>query len=248
MRETGRTALVTGGGRGIGLAVATALAGAGHRVVVFGRQESFLRSAVESGAASDHRVVDLTDEPALLAAIADVGPVDILVNNAGIADSAPFARTDTAFLRRIFAINVESVFAASRAVLPGMVARGFGRIISVASIAGLKGIPYASAYTASKHAVIGMTRALAVEVAKSGVTVNAVCPGYVDTDLVSENATRIAAKTGRSVESIVRDFHKGNPQQRLIRTDEVADAVLWLSGDLAGSVNGHALAMSGGEI
>jgi NAD(P)-dependent dehydrogenase (short-subunit alcohol dehydrogenase family) len=248
MRETGRTALVTGGGRGIGLAVATALAGAGHRVVVFGRQESFLRAAVESGAASDHRVVDLTDEPALLAAIADVGPVDILVNNAGIADSAPFARTDTAFLRRIFAINVESVFAASRAVLPGMVARGFGRIISVASIAGLKGIPYASAYTASKHAVIGMTRALAVEVAKSGVTVNAVCPGYVDTDLVSENATRIAAKTGRSVESIVRDFHKGNPQQRLIRTDEVADAVLWLSGDLAGSVNGHALAMSGGEI
>lgn len=248
MRETGRTALVTGGGRGIGLAVAAALAGAGHRVVIFGRNEASLRSAVESGAASDYRAVDLTNEPALVAAIAEVGSVDILVNNAGIADSAPFARTDTAFLRRLFAINVEGVFAASRTVLPAMVARGFGRIISVASIAGLKGVPYASAYTASKHAVIGMTRSLAVEVARTGVTVNAVCPGYVDTDLVSENAARVAKKTGKPIDSVIRDFHKGNPQGRLVRTEEVADAVLWLSGDLAGSVNGHALAISGGEI
>jgi NAD(P)-dependent dehydrogenase (short-subunit alcohol dehydrogenase family) len=248
MAGNGRKALVTGGGRGIGRAVAAALTKTGHEVVVFGRNEEVLKAAVADGVAAAYRAVDMVDEAALTAAIAGLGPVDVLVNNAGIADSAPLPRTDSAFVRRIFAINVDSVFTSTRLVLPGMIQRGFGRIISVASIAGLKGIPYATAYSASKHAVIGLTRSLALEVAKTGVTVNAVCPGYVDTDLVSDGAARVAAKTGRPVEDIVREFHKGNPQGRLIRPEEIGDAVAWLAGDLAASVNGHALAVSGGEV
>jgi NAD(P)-dependent dehydrogenase (short-subunit alcohol dehydrogenase family) len=128
-----------------------------------------------------------------------------------------------------------------------MIERGFGRVISVASVAALKGFPYVSAYVASKHAVVGLTRALAQEVAKSGVTVNAVCPGYVDTELVARSAERIAAKSGRPAEEIVKEFIKGNPQGRLVTVDEVADTVLWLSGDRAASVNGQAIAIDGGE-
>jgi NAD(P)-dependent dehydrogenase (short-subunit alcohol dehydrogenase family) len=145
------------------------------------------------------------------------------------------------------AVNFESVVVAAHAVLPGMIHRGFGRIISVASIAGLKGYPYVSAYVASKHAVVGLTRSLAQEVAKAGVTVNAVCPGYVDTDLVSSSAARIAARTGRAAGDVARQFTRDNPQGRLITPAEVADAVLWLAGELAAAVNGQAIAISGGE-
>jgi NAD(P)-dependent dehydrogenase (short-subunit alcohol dehydrogenase family) len=240
--------LVTGGGRGIGRAVSAALTGAGHRVIVFGRSEAHLKSAVEEKIAADYRALDITDETALNTAIGSIGPIDILVNNAGIGDSSPLAKTDTERFRRVLALNLDAVFTSTRAVVPGMVERGFGRVISVASIAGLKGIAYAAAYTASKHAVVGLTRSLALEFAKTGVTINAVCPGYVDTDLVSENAARVAEKTGRPAADIVRDFHKGNPQGRLIQPEEVASAVLWLTSPLASSVNGHALAMSGGEV
>jgi NAD(P)-dependent dehydrogenase (short-subunit alcohol dehydrogenase family) len=245
---TVRRAVVTGGGRGIGRAVAAALSGAGHKVSVLGRAEAPLRETVASGAAADYHIVDVTDEAALVGCLQRIGAVDILVNNAGVADSAAFAKSDIAFFRRIMAVDFESVVIATRTVLPGMVERKFGRIISIASIAGLKGIPYATAYTAAKHAVVGLTRALAVEVAKTGVTVNAVCPGYVDTDLVTNNAERIAARTGRSAEEIVKTFYKDNPQQRLITVEEVADTVLWVSGELAASVNGQAIAISGGEI
>jgi NAD(P)-dependent dehydrogenase (short-subunit alcohol dehydrogenase family) len=242
-----RRAVVTGGGRGIGRACAAALSAAGNHVAVLGRKEAPLKDAVASGAAAEYHLVDVTEESSLAGCLATLGVVDILVNNAGIADSAPIAKTDVAFFRRLMAVNFESVIVGVRAVLPGMVARKFGRIISIASIAGLKGIPYASAYVASKHAVLGLTRSLALEVARSGVTVNAVCPGYVDTDLVSEGAARVAGITGRPVEEITRNFYRGNPQQRLITAEEVADAVLWLSGDLAASVNGQAIAISGGE-
>jgi NAD(P)-dependent dehydrogenase (short-subunit alcohol dehydrogenase family) len=242
-----RRAVVTGGGRGIGRAAAAALTAAGCRVVILGRNEATLKDAVASGAAADYRPVDVTDATALAAALAGLGEIDILVNNAGIADSAPFARTDIAMFRRLMTVNFESVVIACQAVLPGMVERGFGRIVSVASIAGLKGYAYVSAYVASKHAVVGLTRALAHEVAKTGVTVNAVCPGYVDTDLVAASVARISGKTGRPPDEVRREFHKGNPQDRLIAPAEVADSIAWLCGEGASAVNGQALAITGGE-
>jgi len=243
-----RRAVVTGGGRGIGRAAAAALTAAGYHVAILGRNEATLRQAVAEGVAADCRPVDVTDERALAAMLGQLGEIDVLVNNAGAADSAPFEKTDVAMFRRLMAVNFESVVVACRAVLPGMIARGFGRIVSVASIAGLKGYAYVSAYVASKHAVVGLTRALAHEVAKTGVTVNAVCPGYVDTDLVAASVARIAAKTGRPPDEVRREFHKGNPQDRLIAPAEVADAIVWLCGDAASAVNGQAIAITGGEI
>jgi NAD(P)-dependent dehydrogenase (short-subunit alcohol dehydrogenase family) len=242
-----RRAVVTGGGRGIGRAAAAALTAAGHHVVILGRNETTLRGAVAEGVAAEWRAVDVIDQGAFAAVLAGLGEVDVLVNNAGIADSAPFAKTDLDMFRRLMAVNFESVVIACRAVLPGMSARGFGRVVSVASIAGLKGYAYISAYVASKHAVVGLTRALAHEVAKTGVTVNAVCPGYVDTDLVAASVARIAQKTGRPPHEVEREFHKGNPQGRLIAPAEVADTVVWLAGDGAGAVNGQAIAITGGE-
>jgi NAD(P)-dependent dehydrogenase (short-subunit alcohol dehydrogenase family) len=247
MTRSRRRAIVTGGGRGIGRAIAAALSGAGHEVTVLGRTEEHLQEAVQSGAARTYRRVDVGDPGALAGCLEQIGPIDILVNNAGIADSAPFIKSDLAFFRRLMAVNFESVVIAARAALPGMIERGFGRIVSIASLAGLKGYPYVSAYVASKHAVVGLTRALAQEMAKTGVTVNAICPGYVDTELVGRNATRIAARTGRAPAEIVGEFVKGNPQGRLVSVAEVADAVLWLSGDLASAVNGEAIVIAGGE-
>lgn len=246
MTTAARRAVVTGGGRGIGRSIAAALTRAGLDVVVLGRTAATLEAAVAAGDAAAFRVVDVADAESLARGL-DGLAVDVLVNNAGIADSAPFARSDLAFFRRLMAVNFESVVTATQVVLPGMVERGFGRVISVASVAGLKGYPYVSAYCASKHAVIGLTRALAQEVAKTGVTVNAVCPGYVDTDLVREGAARIAAKTGRAAEEIAAGFHRDNPMGRFVRPDEVAAAVLWLAGDLASGVNGQAIAVDGGE-
>jgi NAD(P)-dependent dehydrogenase (short-subunit alcohol dehydrogenase family) len=244
---TGRRAVVTGGGSGIGRGVAAALTAAGHTVTILGRNGTALQETVGAGDAADFRVADVTDDKAFGAAMAGLGTVDILVNNAGNAESAPFTRTDLAMVRRMMAVNFESVVTAALAVLPGMIARGFGRIVTVASIAGLKGYAYTTAYTASKHAVVGLTRALAREVARSGVTVNAVCPGYVDTPLTRRGAERVAARTGRPPEEIVREFYRENPQGRLITVAEVANAVLWLAGDGAAAVNGQAIAVTGGE-
>jgi NAD(P)-dependent dehydrogenase (short-subunit alcohol dehydrogenase family) len=246
MTAASKRAVVTGGGRGIGRATAAALTRAGHEVTVIGRAVSALEETVAAGDAAAWTSVDVTDEDALAVALSEIG-VDILVNNAGIADSAPFVKSDLALYRRLMAVNFESVIIATRAVLPGMIARGFGRVISIASIAGLRGYPYVTAYCASKHAVVGLTRALAQEVAKTGVTVNALCPGYVDTDLVRDGAARVAAKTGRAAGDITADFYKHNPQGRLIRVEEVAGAVAWLAGEDAAAVNGQAIAIDGGE-
>jgi NAD(P)-dependent dehydrogenase (short-subunit alcohol dehydrogenase family) len=246
MADRKKHAVVTGGGRGIGRAVAAALTRAGHEVTVLGRAAGPLEETVAAGDAAAWASVDVTDEAALAACLTQ-RDVDVLVNNAGVADSAAFVKSDLAFYRRLMAVNFESVIVATRAVLPGMTARGFGRVISIASIAGLKGYPYVTAYCASKHAVVGLTRALAQEVAKTGVTVNALCPGYVDTDLVHDGAARISAKTGRPAAEITAEFHKHNPQGRLIRTEEVAGAVAWLAGDDAAAVNGQAIAIDGGE-
>jgi 3-hydroxybutyrate dehydrogenase len=252
MSLAGRHALVTGGGRGIGRAVARALTAAGAKVSITGRAEAPLRETVASGDAAFLALADVTDAVALRTAVASaeaaLGPVDILVANAGQAASAAFAKGDTDVFRRMFDVNVMGVVHAGQAVLPGMQERGFGRIINIASIAGLKGMPYVTAYCAAKHAVVGLTRALAQEVATKGVTVNAVCPGYVETDMVAVGLDNISAKTGRPREEGLAAMIKDNPQKRLITADEVAAACLWLASDGAAAVNGAVIPITGGEI
>jgi NAD(P)-dependent dehydrogenase (short-subunit alcohol dehydrogenase family) len=228
--------------------VAAALTRSGHEVVVLGRTEAPLRRAVAEGAASGYRIADVTEESALAAALADIGAVDILVNNAGSAESAPLRSTDLAMLRRMLAVHVESVFTASRAVLPGMVERRFGRIVSIASTASLKGYPFVTAYAAAKHAVLGFTRALALEVVRKGVTVNAVCPAYTDTDLLAASGETAARASGKAAEDIRARFVEAIPMGRLIAAEEVADAVAWLAGPGAGAVTGQAIAVAGGEV
>ena len=241
-------ALVTGGGKGIGRAIALALAAKGYEVTIMGRSEKALTQAIADGAAHKWQVVDVTDATALHKAVAGSGPYHILVNNAGAAESAPIAKTDLDLLRRMMAVNVESAFTATRAAVPGMLTLGSGRIINIASIAGLKGYAYVSAYSAAKHAVIGLVRSLALETAKSGITVNAVCPGFTETDLLEGSIDNIIRKTGRSREQAIAELSKHNPQGRLVAPSEVADAVLWLCGEGAGAVTGQAIAVAGGEV
>lgn len=246
-----RHALVTGGGRGIGRAVAAALSGAGVRVTILGRDRAVLDRAVSDGIAQAAAVADVTDRAAVGAAIADAAarrPIDILVANAGAAESAPFDRSDAALFRRMLDVNLMGVVHVAQAVLPQMKARRHGRIVAVASTAGLKGYAYVSAYAAAKHAVVGLVRSLALEVATHGITVNAVCPGFTDTDLVAGSIATIMRKTGRSRAEAVAELAKHNPQGRLVTSQEVADAVLWLCGDGASAVTGQAIAVAGGEL
>jgi NAD(P)-dependent dehydrogenase (short-subunit alcohol dehydrogenase family) len=244
-------ALVTGGGRGIGLAVSKALSQAGATVTVLGRNRATLDDAVASGAAHFVEVADVADQASVKSAIAAAAarqPVDILIANAGAAESAPFGRSDTALFQRMMDVNFMGVVHAAQAVLPGMVERRSGRIVAVASTAGLKGYAYVSAYSAAKHAVIGLVRSLALETAKSGVTVNAVCPGFTETDLLEGSIDNIIRKTGRRREQAIAELSKHNPQGRLIAPSEVADAVLWLCGEGAGAITGQAIAVAGGEV
>jgi NAD(P)-dependent dehydrogenase (short-subunit alcohol dehydrogenase family) len=243
----GRHALVTGGSRGIGRAVAAALTGAGATVTVVGRDRGALEDVVASGEAHSITVADITD-PDWARAVESGSPFDILVANAGAADSAAFLKSDDDLFRRMLEVNLMGVVHGARAVLPGMLERRFGRIVAVASTAGLKGYPYVSAYAAAKHAVVGLVRALALEVATAGVTVNAVCPGFTDTALVADSLDRIASSTGRSRGEALDELVKHNPQKRLVAPREVADTVLWLCGEGASSITGQAIAVAGGEV
>src|SRR5713101_63154 len=248
----GKHAFVTGGGRGIGRAVAAALAGAGATVTVIGRTEAPLRETVAAGDAAGCGIADVTDvveiKRQVAAAEAARGPIAILVNNAGSVESGPFTKADPSVFRTMWNVHLMGAVYASQAVLPGMLERGFGRIVNVASTAGLKGYAYVSAYCAAKHALVGLTRALALETATRGVTVNAVCPGYVDTELVRGSIERVAARTGRPQADVLAEYVRDAPIRRLIRPQEVAAAVLYLCTAEAAAVTGATLAIAGGEM
>ena len=253
----GQHVLVTGASRGIGWAIAQAFAARGARLSLAGRDAGLLeqrRSSLNASGGPDHTAfaADLTDANAATTlvrhAVAAHGPVDILVNNAGYGASQPFAKMTEEHWNQMLAINLSSVFHVTRAAIGDMLPRSRGRIINVASTAGLTGYAYVAAYVAAKHGVVGLTRALAREYATSGITVNAVCPGYVDTDMTTGTIDTIVKKTGRSADEARAELAKGNPQGRLIQPEEVADAVLWLAGANAASITGQAIAVAGGEV
>jgi 3-hydroxybutyrate dehydrogenase len=251
MALAGRHAFVTGGGRGIGRAIAAELARAGAAVTVIGRNDAPLRETIAAGEAAGCGVADVTDvvevKREVAAAQAARGPIAILVNNAGSAVSSPFIKTDPAVFRTLWNEHLMGTVYTTQAVLPGMLERGFGRIVNIASTAGLRGSAYITAYCAAKHAMVGLTRALAAEVAARGVTVNAVCPGYTDTELVRDSIARVAEKTGRAREEVLAQYVKA-PIGRLITPQEVAAAVLYLCSPQAAAVTGTTLAISGGEM
>jgi NAD(P)-dependent dehydrogenase (short-subunit alcohol dehydrogenase family) len=253
----GHHAVITGASRGIGVAISGALARLGANVTLMSRSQAVLAERAAElkqtyGIDAQAIEIDVADEQrvaaAFVAASDRLGAPSILVNNAGIAEAAPLAKTSLAMWQKVIGVDLTGAFLCSRQVMRDMVKAGEGRIVNVASTAGLTGYPYVAAYCAAKHGVIGLTRALAREVARSGVTVNAVCPGYTDTDIVGDALTNIVAKTGRSREQALADLVAHNPQGRLIAPEEVADAVAWLCLRSSASITGQSILVAGGEL
>ena len=252
----GKVALVTGGGRGIGADIAKGLAREGASVAISARTAKEVNAVaaeiVAAGGVARAFTADLADTAAPARLVADaesaLGPLDFLINNAGIASSAPVVKTSLDEWNRIFAINVTATFLCTQAVLPGMVQRGRGRIVNIASIAARLGARYIGAYAASKHAVLGFTRCVAAEVAANGITANAVCPGFVDTEMVAESVARIVEKTGISKEQALESIKAQSPQKRLFTPAEVTAAVLMLCSEDARGINGQAIVIDGGGL
>lgn len=253
----GRHAIVTGGGRGIGAYVADRLAKLGADVTVMGRTRASLDERVSEiiaryGVRAFAQTVDLTDVAAIpqafAAAAEQLGAPTILINNAGISDSAPFLRTTLDHWNRLMLVDATAPFVCTQQVLKGMLDAKWGRVVTISSSAGLSGYPYIAAYCAAKHASIGMIKALAREVATKGVTVNAVCPSYVETDMVNQTLDNIVAKTGRSREDALAELVVYNPQKRLVQPEEVADAAAWLCLPSSAAVTGQSIILAGGEL
>jgi NAD(P)-dependent dehydrogenase (short-subunit alcohol dehydrogenase family) len=251
MSLPGKHAVVTGAGRGIGACIAARLAAAGYRVTLMGRNLELLQQAAATLPHAFAVPCDVTREEAVVAAFAlaveHQGVVEILVNNAGAAISAPFHKTQKTGLQQMLDVNLIGPFLCTQQVIQPMVKQRYGRIINIASTAALKGYAYVSAYGAAKHGLLGLTRCLALEVAEQGVTVNAVCPGYTETDLLRESIENINRKTGRSAAEAREDLIRHNPQKRLIQPAEVASVVAWLCQPDAAAITGQALAVAGGE-
>ena len=248
-----KIALITGGGRGIGRAIALAFALEGARIAVAARTaEQVEQVAAEIGNGAIAVVCDVSDPESVAQMFAQtrerLGDVDILVNNAGIAESATLVTTSDDLWSRHLAINLSGTFYCTRAALPAMLERGWGRVINIASVAAKAGAPYISAYAASKHGVLGLTRSVALEVAARGVTVNAICPGYVETEMVSRGIQQITAKTGRSAEEALDALKKMSPQNRLVTAEEVAALALLLASEEGRGINGQGINIDGGSV
>jgi NAD(P)-dependent dehydrogenase (short-subunit alcohol dehydrogenase family) len=248
---TGKHALVTGGGTGVGRAIALALAEMGVAVTICGRRKEQLAAVADANKRISAIAADVTDEAAMTALYAEAekarGPVDIVVANAGMSGSGPAQRTSLGDWQRTLDVNLTGSFLTVKPALAGLTSAKSGRVVFVASTAGLKGYAYVAPYVAAKHGVVGLMRALATELARTGVTVNAVCPGFVETDMLEESVQRIVDKTGRTVEQARASLAATNPQGRFIQPQEVAAAVLWLCSEAAGSITGQAISLSGGE-
>jgi 3-hydroxybutyrate dehydrogenase len=242
----GRKALVTGGGSGVGAVIALRLAEAGAQVLICGRRPEPLAEVAARHSGITTAVCDITDEASMIAMVAGFGP-DIVIANAGTSESAPFARTELAAFERMITVNLTGTFLTLREGVKALQGKPWGRLIAIASTAGLKGYPYVAPYAAAKHGVVGMVKSLALELARKGITVNAICPGFLDTEMTERSIVTIVAKTGRSPEEARASLEATNPMQRLVPPEDVAQAVLWLCAAGSDMVTGQTISISGGE-